>query len=343
MATNGPNVYQRVLDVLPDGSTLFAAPYAASELRHGHTFTLEIEIGYSPSGDHSVDITFAVVKVAWNGIVPPRDKIETHFREFIATIGPELAHNSEQLTCFGCGTDFSYLSLKDYRLCIHAGIDPARPATDFAWVSLYDPNGVDYRLCIHAGIDPARPATDFAWVSLYDPNGVVNPGCEKCINHIQESTVKHLERQREKMTSSSSLPVLIASIPRPDGMSSGPSAACLACRKEQTAAPGFSMSQCGKCKLVRFLPRFRLLIASKAEKHNAKHLLIHERMAGFSDWNQLKIGAAGLLSFASAFNQNCTELFASCTITNGAVPSEEKSTQSVHDDREGKTRHALLR
>lgn len=88
-----------------------------------------------------MDITFAVVKVAWNGIVPPRDKIETLFREFIATIGPEIAHNSEQLTCFGCGAHFSYLSLKDYGLCIHAGINPARPATDFAWVSLYDPNG----------------------------------------------------------------------------------------------------------------------------------------------------------------------------------------------------------
>ncbi|KAJ7835032.1 hypothetical protein B0H13DRAFT_218661 [Mycena leptocephala] len=137
----------------------------------------------------------------------PHDKIETLFREFIATIGPELAHNSEQLTCFGC----------------------ARPATDFAWVSLYDPNGVVRRCRIF-----------------------VNPGCDKCVSHIQESTVKHMESQREKMTSSSSLPVVIASIPRPDGMSSGPSAACLACRKEQTAAPGFSMSQCGKCKLVRY-------------------------------------------------------------------------------------------
>ncbi|KAJ7032677.1 hypothetical protein C8F04DRAFT_1106908 [Mycena alexandri] len=205
MATNGPNVYSRVLDVLPDGSTLFGPPCEASELRHSHKFNLEVEIGF---GEHSLVIIFAVVKVALNMIMPPRDKIETLFREFIATIGPELTHNSEQLTCFGC----------------------ARPATDFTWVSLYDPKGVVRRCRIF-----------------------VKAGCEKCINHIQESIVQHLERQREKITSSSSiLPVVIASIPRPDGMSSGPSAACLACRKEQTAAPGFSMSQCGKCKLVRY-------------------------------------------------------------------------------------------
>ncbi|KAJ6554794.1 hypothetical protein B0H19DRAFT_1072143 [Mycena capillaripes] len=258
MTTNGPSVYQRVLDVLPDGSTLFAAPCEASELRHGHTFTLEIEIGF-------VDITFAVVKVAWNEIVSPRDKIDTLFREFIATIGAELAHNSEQLTFF------------------------------WLWIIAYASTPVSIQLAPQPTSHGCHYMTPMELMrKMHQP-----------YPRVDRQTSGTSKRENDFKFQP---PVLIASIPRPDGMSSGPSAACLACRKEQTAAPGFSMSQCGKYKLVRFVPRLRLLVASKAEKHNAKHLPIHERMAGWSDWNQLKIGAAGLLGFASAFDQNCTEL-----------------------------------
>jgi hypothetical protein len=49
-----------------------------------------------------VDITFEVVKIGWYEIYYD-EEIDVLYREFIASIGPELAHNSEAWACLGCG------------------------------------------------------------------------------------------------------------------------------------------------------------------------------------------------------------------------------------------------
>lgn len=83
----------------------------------------------------------------------------------------------------------------------------------------------------------------------------INPGCDKCVHDVQEAAVKNLKRQIDEFDS---VPVVIGGIPRPDGMNGGLSATCLTCRNEETATPGFPMSQCGKCKLVRCVCKFFL-------------------------------------------------------------------------------------
>ncbi|KAJ7314246.1 hypothetical protein DFH08DRAFT_972988 [Mycena albidolilacea] len=60
-------------------------------------------------------ITFEVVKIGWYEIYCD-EEIDALYREFIASIGPELAHNSEAWACLGCG---------------------GRPAPQTGWVSLY--------------------------------------------------------------------------------------------------------------------------------------------------------------------------------------------------------------
>jgi hypothetical protein len=47
------------------------------------------------------------MKVPWFGPFPEAKKVEKLFREFIATIGPDLAHNFEPFTCLECGTHLS--------------------------------------------------------------------------------------------------------------------------------------------------------------------------------------------------------------------------------------------
>ncbi|KAJ7790516.1 hypothetical protein B0H14DRAFT_210490 [Mycena olivaceomarginata] len=162
-------------------------------------------ITYFPwSEEKRIHITFAVVKLAWDQLSPLGEGFDRLFREFIATIGPELAHNPEPWACVYCGV----------------------PTTDFAWTSVYDPRSIGIRC-----------------------KAFINPGCDKCVHDVQEAAVKNLKRQIDEFDS---VPVVIGGIPRPDEMNGGLSATCLTCQNEETATPGFPMSQCGKCKLVRY-------------------------------------------------------------------------------------------
>jgi hypothetical protein len=47
------------------------------------------------------------MKVPWFGPFPEAKKVEKLLCEFIATIGPDLAHNFEPFTCLECGTHLS--------------------------------------------------------------------------------------------------------------------------------------------------------------------------------------------------------------------------------------------
>ncbi|KAJ6506605.1 hypothetical protein C8R45DRAFT_970095 [Mycena sanguinolenta] len=80
------------------------------------TFTLEIQIiGLNSLGQkRQLQITFDVVKMGWYDIYDDTE-IETRYRDFVETVGPELAHNSDEWACLECGL----------------------PAVDIAWMSVY--------------------------------------------------------------------------------------------------------------------------------------------------------------------------------------------------------------
>ncbi|KAJ7455057.1 hypothetical protein FB451DRAFT_1184389 [Mycena latifolia] len=74
------------------------------------TFMLEVQI---VSKKQRVDITFEVVKIGWHEMYQ-EEEVEQIYRDLIATIGPELMHNSESWGCFGCGRE-SLQALQNHR------------------------------------------------------------------------------------------------------------------------------------------------------------------------------------------------------------------------------------
>ncbi|KAJ7465605.1 hypothetical protein FB451DRAFT_1179087 [Mycena latifolia] len=77
------------------------------------TFSLDVRIA---GRKQRLNISFDVVTVGWYDIFMEED-IETLYREFVPRIGPELTYNPEAWACIECGG----------------------PATDSAWMSLYNP------------------------------------------------------------------------------------------------------------------------------------------------------------------------------------------------------------
>ncbi|KAJ7123375.1 hypothetical protein C8R44DRAFT_875581 [Mycena epipterygia] len=101
-------------------------------------------------------------------------------------------------------------------------------------------------------------ATDIEWLSTYTHAEMIykrckiliSAACKKCARKMQRASLKFTAEHNAKNTGKYS--TVFGTIPRPDGLSGGLSGACLTCRKEQTAAPEFTMSRCAKCKLVRY-------------------------------------------------------------------------------------------
>ncbi|KAJ7440857.1 hypothetical protein FB451DRAFT_1191316 [Mycena latifolia] len=162
------------------------------------TFSLDVRIA---GRKQRLNISFDVVTVGWYDIYMKED-IETLYREFVARIGPELTYNSEAWACIECGG----------------------PATDSAWMSLYNPK-------------------------LHNRGTLlVYKVCEKCAPKIQRYLLKLGIQNTEPGGTSKTV---YDSIPKPDGMRGVLSGACLTSRTAVNAAPGFSMSRCSKCRLVR--------------------------------------------------------------------------------------------
>lgn len=81
-----------------------------------------------------MDITFEVVKIGWYEIYCD-EEIDALYREFIASIGPELAHNCEAWACLGCGGERLRFRLKNDGYLVN--LNSGRPAPQTGWVSLY--------------------------------------------------------------------------------------------------------------------------------------------------------------------------------------------------------------
>ncbi|KAJ6526735.1 hypothetical protein B0H19DRAFT_1084321 [Mycena capillaripes] len=179
------------------------------------TFMLEVQI---IGKKQRVDITFEVVKIGWYEMYQ-EEEVEQIYRDLIATVGPELMHNSDSWGCFECDVMIS-----------HADIDPDRPATDIDWMSIYTQGDKVYKRC-----------------KIF-----IGPGCEKCAPKMERGTLKFAEKENKRRSEGDSKSsAVVGTIQRPEGTSGGLSGACLTCRKEATAAPEFNMSRCAKCKLVR--------------------------------------------------------------------------------------------
>ncbi|KAJ7854658.1 hypothetical protein B0H13DRAFT_1903556 [Mycena leptocephala] len=100
-----------------------------------------------------------------------------------------------------------------------------------------------------------RPATDIDWMAVWTPGEkvykrcvvTIRAGCEGCTPKMEKDTLMFSERANRHRVGGG---YVFGAIPKPEGMS-GPSGACLTCRKETSATQELNMSR--YCRIRRFI------------------------------------------------------------------------------------------